>query len=134
MKKLAMYSYNYHFNDSYSPFNTLLKQNILLFKYVLIFPQYLGKNDRLILSLPFFFFLFFLFKIGTWANICCQSSFCFSFFFCPKLPVHSFVLVVSASGCAMEDAVSAWVEEQSHVRAQDLNWQNPRPPKQSMLT
>ena len=36
-------------------------------------------------------------------------------------PVHSCILVVSASSCVMWDATSAWPDEWCHVRAQDLN-------------
>ena len=37
-------------------------------------------------------------------------------------------LVVGPSGCAMWDAVSAWLDEQCHVRAQDSNQRNTGPP------
>ena len=36
-----------------------------------------------------------------------------------------YVLVVSASGCAVWDATSAWLDEWCHVHAQDPNQQNP---------
>ena len=75
-------------------------------------------------------FCFFL-KIGTWANTSCQ----YFFFFSPKL--HStqlYILVVSASGCAMWDVAYAWPEERCHVHARDPNRWNPAPLRQSMLT
>ena len=34
----------------------------------------------------------------------------------------------------MWDAASVWPDEQCHVRAQDLNWQNPGLPKRSART
>ena len=45
----------------------------------------------------------------------------------PRVPI----LVVSASGCVMCDATSAWLDEQCHISARDLNKWNPVPPKQS---
>ena len=63
----------------------------------------------------FFFFL----MIGTWANICCWSSFSFSFF-SPKPPsTQLYIPVVSASRCAMWDAASAQPDERRHVCSRD---------------
>ena len=50
----------------------------------------------------------------------------------PKAP--QYILVVSASGCAMWDAASAWPDKRCHVCTLDLNQQNPGPPKQSVQT
>ena len=78
-------------------------------------------------------FLLFL-KIGTRASICCQSSF-FPFFFSQKPPsTYLYALVAGPSGCAMWDATSAWLDEQGHVHAPDLNQQNPGLAKRSPQT
>ena len=84
----------------------------------------------------FFWFLFFL-KLGTWADICCQS---FSLSSSPQSattappPAELYILVVGPSGCVIWDAASAWLDERCHVHARDLNWWNHRPQKQSMGT
>ena len=52
------------------------------------------------------------------------------FLFLPKAPrVHSCIFfVVGPSSCGMWDAVSAWSDEQCHVRTQDSNQRNTGPP------
>uniref|UniRef100_A0A9L0RXT8 PBX homeobox 3 n=1 Tax=Equus caballus TaxID=9796 RepID=A0A9L0RXT8_HORSE len=42
--------------------------------------------------------------------------------------------VVGPSSCSMWDAGPAWLDERCHVRAQDLNWQNPGPLQRSART
>ena len=56
--------------------------------------------------------------------------------FSPQIPpVHScIILVLGTSGSGMWDAASAWLDEQCHVRAQDLNQWNPGLPKWSVRT
>ena len=56
-------------------------------------------------------------------------------YFSQSPQVHSCVfLLVAPSSCGTWDAASAWLDEWCHVCAQDLNWRNPGPPKQSMWT
>ena len=67
-----------------------------------------------------------------------EVPYCLFFFFLKILffpfspqspPVHCCIFfVVSPSSCGMWDAASAWVDEQCHVRAQDLNQRNTGPP------
>ncbi|XP_070343906.1 ubiquitin/ISG15-conjugating enzyme E2 L6 isoform X5 [Equus asinus] len=50
-------------------------------------------------------------------------------------PVHSCVFLdVGPSSCDTWDAASAWPDKRRHVLAQDLNWRNPGPRKQSVRT
>ena len=58
----------------------------------------------------------------------------FIFPFSPQRPpVHSciYFLAVGPSSCGTWNATSAWLDERCHLRAQDPNHGNPRPPKQS---
>ena len=54
----------------------------------------------------------FFLKIGTRANICCQSSSLLSSFSPKPLSTQLCILVVGPAGCAMWDAASAWLDEQ----------------------
>ena len=56
----------------------------------------------------------------------------FVFPFSPESPpaTQMYILVVDPSRCGMQDAASAWLDEQCHVCAQDPNRRNPGPPKQ----
>ena len=85
-------------------------------------------NFSLSLSL-FFRFLRLAPELTSVANLLIFLS------FSPKPPstwLH--ILVVSPSGCAMWDAVSAWPDEWCHVHTQDPNQRNPGPLKQSART
>ena len=77
--------------------------------------------------------------LSHWLQINCGSILFFFYFyfsfFSPNPPVHSCIfLVVGPSSCGVLDAASAWLDEQCHVRAQDLNQGNPGPPKHSART
>ena len=78
----------------------------------------------------------FFFKIGTWANNCCQSSLFFFLLYLPKSPlVHRlYILVAGPSSCAMWDTASTWPDEQCHVHTQDPNRWNPGSPQRSAWT
>ena len=75
-------------------------------------------------------------------SLFCFRYFCFFFFledfifpFSPQSPlVHSCIFLVVGPSCGMCDAASAWLDERCHVHAQDLNWRNPGPLKQSART
>ena len=52
--------------------------------------------------------------------------------FLPKSPWYIVVYFsCGSSSCGVWDAASTWLDERCHVRAQDPNWLNPGPWKQS---
>ena len=70
------------------------------------------------------------FKDGHLSEQLLPIFFFFPFFLSLKPPgTQLYIPVVSVSGCAMWDAISAWPDEQCHVCAQDPNQRNPGPAK-----